>query len=149
MMGKAFSKESTTRSRRPATIPWWRNGEAFRTFSLQPQNHWMIMRSWALDTRNCLLKGCSSTQNQSSQPLGTFSSRISWRPREMIRDCIPSLLENQHLTMDQAREAMNEMMSGQATPAQVAAFLVALKKKGETVEEVTALAGAMRQFGRR
>ena len=32
----------------------------------------------------------------------------------MIRDCIPSLLENQHLTMDQAREAMNEMMSGQA-----------------------------------
>jgi len=67
----------------------------------------------------------------------------------MIRECIPSLLENQHLTMDQARDAMKEMMTGDATPAQVAAFLVALKKKGETVEEITALAAAMRQFSRR
>jgi anthranilate phosphoribosyltransferase len=44
---------------------------------------------------------------------------------------------------------MKEIMSGQATPAQIAAFLVALKRKGETVEEVTALARVMIEFSRR
>src|SRR5436309_14081940 len=43
---------------------------------------------------------------------------------------------------------MNEIMSGEATPAQVAAFLVGLKKKGETVGEITTLASAMRGFSR-
>src|SRR3989454_9535566 len=43
---------------------------------------------------------------------------------------------------------MMEIMSGEATPAQVAAFLIGLKKKGESVEEITALAAAMRGFSR-
>ncbi len=67
----------------------------------------------------------------------------------MIKDCIPVLLENQDLTGEQANGAMKEIMSGEATPAQIAAFLVALKKKGETVEEITALARVMREFSRR
>jgi anthranilate phosphoribosyltransferase len=67
----------------------------------------------------------------------------------MIRECIPSLLEDRHLTSQEARAAMREIMSGEATPVQVAAFLVALKKKRETVEEVTALAETMREFSRR
>ena len=67
----------------------------------------------------------------------------------MIRECIPVLLDNQDLTSDEARSAMREIMSGEATPAQVAAFLVALKKKRETVEEVTALAETMREFSLR
>jgi anthranilate phosphoribosyltransferase len=67
----------------------------------------------------------------------------------MIRECIPSLLEDRHLTSLEASLAMREIMSGEATPAQVAAFLVALKKKRETVEEVTALAQTMREFSRR
>src|SRR3989442_939462 len=49
---------------------------------------------------------------------------------------------------NEAQAAMNEIMSGEATPAQVAAFLVGLKKKGETVGEITALASAMRGFSR-
>ncbi len=67
----------------------------------------------------------------------------------MIRECIPSLLEDRHLTTEEAKSAMREIMSGEATPAQVAAFLIALKKKRETVEEVTALAETMREFSRR
>src|SRR5215467_5280375 len=67
----------------------------------------------------------------------------------MIRECIPSLLEDHHLTSEQAKNAMREIMSGEATPAHVAAFLVALKKKKETVEEVTALAETMREFSKR
>ena len=67
----------------------------------------------------------------------------------MIRECIPILLENRNLTGEQTQETMKEIMSGQATPAQIGAFLVALKKKGETVEEVTALASVMIEFSRR
>ena len=67
----------------------------------------------------------------------------------MIRECIPLLLENQELTPDQAKATMREIMSGEATPSQVAAFLVGLKKKRETAEEITALAQAMRDFAKR
>jgi anthranilate phosphoribosyltransferase len=67
----------------------------------------------------------------------------------VIKECIPVLLENKNLTREQAQETMKEIMSGQATPAQIGAFLVALKKKGETIEEVTALARVMIDFSRR
>src|SRR2546427_11713552 len=67
----------------------------------------------------------------------------------MIRAIIPVLLENNDLGLDQARVAMREIMSGEATPAQTAAFLVGLKTKGETVEEVTAMAEVMRDCSRR
>jgi anthranilate phosphoribosyltransferase len=67
----------------------------------------------------------------------------------MIRDCIPLLLENHELTPDQAKATMKEIMSGEATSSQVAAFLIGLKKKRETVDEVTALAQVMRDFSRR
>ena len=67
----------------------------------------------------------------------------------MIRECIPLLLENRELTPDQAKATMREIMSGEATSSQVAAFLIGLKKKRETAEEITALAQAMRDFGRR
>ncbi len=68
---------------------------------------------------------------------------------QMIKDCIPILVENKNLTSEQAKGAMREIMCGEGTPAQIAAFLVGLKKKGETVEEITALAGVMREFSRR
>lgn len=49
----------------------------------------------------------------------------------------------QHLTQDQAAWAMQEMMTGIATDAQIAGFLMALSTKGETVEELLGLADAM------
>src|SRR5712664_2423299 len=67
----------------------------------------------------------------------------------MIKECIPLLLEDHELTPDQAKATMKEIMSGEATSSQVAAFLIGLKKKRETADEVTALAQVMRDFSHR
>ena len=66
----------------------------------------------------------------------------------MIREYIPTLLENHDLTREQAEAAMMDIMTGQATPSQISAFLIGLKKKGETVDEITAIARVMRSFSR-
>src|SRR3989442_3788968 len=66
----------------------------------------------------------------------------------MIREYIPVLLENHNLTREQAEAAMMEIMNGQATPSQISAFIIGLKKKGETVDEITAIARVMRTFSR-
>ncbi|MCW4009349.1 MAG: anthranilate phosphoribosyltransferase [Candidatus Bathyarchaeota archaeon] len=63
----------------------------------------------------------------------------------MIRENIQSLVEGVNLTCQESRDAMREIMSGQATNAQIAAFLTALRMKGETVEELVALAEVMRE----
>ncbi len=63
----------------------------------------------------------------------------------MIRENIQSLVEGASLSCQESRRAMHEIMSGQATNAQIAAFLTALRMKGETVEEITALAQVMRE----
>jgi anthranilate phosphoribosyltransferase len=54
------------------------------------------------------------------------------------------LLDGHDLTRDEAREAMNTIMSGEATPAQIGGFLVALRLKGETADEIAGCAEAMR-----
>jgi len=63
----------------------------------------------------------------------------------MIREAIGQLLDGQSLSMEQAEGVMGEVMSGAATPAQIAGFLVALRVKGETVDEITGCAKAMRR----
>ncbi|WP_246081805.1 anthranilate phosphoribosyltransferase [Nocardioides litoris] len=58
-------------------------------------------------------------------------------------DVLSALVERRDLTAGQAAWAMGEVLSGEATPAQIAGFAVALRAKGETVEEVSGLADAM------
>ncbi|WP_270889105.1 anthranilate phosphoribosyltransferase [Pedococcus sp. 5OH_020] len=58
-------------------------------------------------------------------------------------DLLTALLQGQHLTVQQASWAMNEVMSGEASPVQLAGFLVALRAKGETVDELRGLADVM------
>jgi anthranilate phosphoribosyltransferase len=58
-------------------------------------------------------------------------------------DLLSLLIEGRHLTMEQAAWAMEEVMSGQASPVQLAGFLIALRAKGETVEELRGLADVM------
>ncbi len=62
-----------------------------------------------------------------------------------IQQSIHQLFERQHLTTKQADAAMTEIMHGEATPAQIGAFLAALRMKGETVEEITGCASAMKR----
>jgi anthranilate phosphoribosyltransferase len=62
----------------------------------------------------------------------------------MLKELLPRLLAGESLTADEAAGAIGEIMDGQATPAQIAAFLTALRIKGETVEEIAGGARAMR-----
>lgn len=65
----------------------------------------------------------------------------------MIREAIASLVAGNSLSESEATAAMDEIMTGSATPSQLGAFLVALRMKGETVDEVTGMARGMRHAG--
>jgi len=62
----------------------------------------------------------------------------------MIKKAIAKVVERENLTESEMIEVMDQIMSGEATPAQTAAFITALRMKGETVEEVTGAAKVMR-----
>ncbi len=62
----------------------------------------------------------------------------------MIREAIQQLVESVDLDRTQAAAAMDDIMNGEATDAQIAGFLVALRMKGETVEEMVGLVNSMR-----
>lgn len=62
----------------------------------------------------------------------------------MIKEAIGSLVSGNSLTMEEASSVMEEIMDGTATQAQLGAFLIALKLKGETADEVAGLASVMR-----
>jgi anthranilate phosphoribosyltransferase len=64
----------------------------------------------------------------------------------MIREGIQKLIEGCSLTGDESGEIMREVMSGKATNSQTAAFLTALRMKGEAVEELIAFVSIMREY---
>jgi len=66
--------------------------------------------------------------------------------KSMIRESIEKLVMGLNLSYREAYESMKEIMSGEAAPSQIAAFLTALRTKGETVEEIVAFSEAMRSF---
>lgn len=62
----------------------------------------------------------------------------------MIREGIQAVVAGRHLTEAEAIGVMTEIMEGNASPAQIAAFMVGLRMKGETVAEITGCARVMR-----
>ncbi|TML71761.1 MAG: anthranilate phosphoribosyltransferase [Actinobacteria bacterium] len=63
----------------------------------------------------------------------------------MIQQAIQRLLDGDDLSRGDAREVMSTIMRGEATPAQIGGFLVALRAKGETADEIAGCAEAMRE----
>ena len=61
-----------------------------------------------------------------------------------IQDALARLLDGRDLSKGEAREVMNEVMRGEATSAQIGGFLIALRLKGETADEIAGCAEAMR-----
>jgi anthranilate phosphoribosyltransferase len=62
----------------------------------------------------------------------------------VIQEGLATLLDGRDLSRGQAREIMDGIMEGQATPGQIGGFLVALRLKGETADEIAGFAEAMR-----
>ena len=65
----------------------------------------------------------------------------------MIKEAIIKLSKRQDLTYEEAEQVMNEIMENTASDVQKAAYLTALSMKGETIDEITASAAAMRAHG--
>jgi anthranilate phosphoribosyltransferase len=65
---------------------------------------------------------------------------------ELLPRAIDTLASGQDLSQAQAQEVLSEIMAGNASEIQIAAFLIALRTKGETVEELAGLAQAMRSY---
>lgn len=64
--------------------------------------------------------------------------------KSMLKPFIAKTINRTDLTAEEAEQAMNIIMTGQATPAQIGAYLVALRMKGETIPEITGSVRAMR-----
>lgn len=64
----------------------------------------------------------------------------------MFKDTLNQLLNGQDLSHDQMLAVMQQVMGGELTSAQISAFLIALRLKGETVDEIAAAATVMRQL---
>jgi anthranilate phosphoribosyltransferase len=67
----------------------------------------------------------------------------------MIKEAISKLIEKKSLNQDETKAVMKEIMNGNATQAQIGAFLTALRIKTESIEEITACAEIMREFATR
>ena len=63
----------------------------------------------------------------------------------MIKEAISKVVERQDLSMSETESVMSQIMSGEATPAQISAFITALRMKGETASEIAGCARIMQQ----
>ncbi|MCK5334985.1 MAG: anthranilate phosphoribosyltransferase, partial [Gammaproteobacteria bacterium] len=63
-----------------------------------------------------------------------------------MQAAIKAVTERKDLSVDEMTDVMRTIMTGEATPAQIGGFLVGLRMKGETIDEVTAAAGVMREL---
>ena len=63
-----------------------------------------------------------------------------------MKDLLTKLVEHRPLTRDDAAGAMQEMLSGNASPEQIAGFLLGIRARGETLDELVGMTQTMREF---
>ena len=63
----------------------------------------------------------------------------------MIKEMISRIVDGKDLSFDESKSVMTEIMEGNATEAQIASFITALRVKGETVDEITGCVSVMRE----
>ena len=63
-----------------------------------------------------------------------------------IQEALAKVINNEDLSKDEMQDVMRSIMQGETSPAQIGGFLVALRMKGETIEEIAAAATVMREF---
>ena len=63
-----------------------------------------------------------------------------------IQEALARLVERQDLTREEMRDVMRQVMTGAATPAQIGGFLVALRMKSESIDEITGAVEVMREL---
>lgn len=66
-----------------------------------------------------------------------------------MQTAIRAVTEHRNLSADEMTDVMRTIMTGEATPAQIGGFLIGLRMKGETVDEIAAAAGVMRELAAR
>ncbi len=95
--------------------------------------------------QNFLEMSSSLEPSRSSISKGAME-RLSVEEVKMdIKEAISKVILGEDLLEEEAEAVMGQIMAGKATPAQIGAFLTALRLKGETVEEITGCARAMRR----
>ncbi|MHB1357108.1 MAG: bifunctional anthranilate synthase component II/anthranilate phosphoribosyltransferase [Anaerolineae bacterium] len=102
---------------------------------LTPDGKRLLRNFIAMSIDTGFALGISGVQNEA-----TITSGID------MRTALEHALAREHLTTDEAEQVMMTIMSGQATPSQIGAYLAAIRAKGETVAEITGFARAMRQY---
>lgn len=65
----------------------------------------------------------------------------------MIKEAIGKIVEGENLSFEESKTVMNEIMSGETSEALISAYLVALRMKGETIDEISGSAQGMRDNG--
>ncbi|MBI5106410.1 MAG: anthranilate phosphoribosyltransferase, partial [Solirubrobacterales bacterium] len=69
-------------------------------------------------------------------------------PNDVLTAAIDALASRRDLSQEQAGQVLGEIMAGNASESQIAAFLIALRTKGETEDEIAGLAGTMRALAK-
>src|SRR5215213_3248801 len=143
-MRAASSPASRSRSPPDGITRWWSRKTGCRRSSRSPPARARRGSSWGCAIARARSTGSSSIPSRCSPARAAACFAASWTS-EMFTAILQKLSAREDLTTRESAEAMAGIMSGQATPALIAAFLVALAMKGERPEEIVGLAETMRR----